>query len=131
MLANTIIEIMLLLACGYAIFKSGCHYTIWRIQQDLIALENGELEIDDDEEEPNAMQNAEHMSIIKEGGEFYAYGKGNRFLTQAKDLHALFTNIKNNFPKTTWLISNENDTLSKEEKDAIIPTLSSIFEDSK
>jgi hypothetical protein len=124
-----LVEILLLAGCTYAVFKAGVHYTIWRIQQDLIALENGELEFEDDEED--VLASSEFMSIVKEGGIFYAYGNQDRFLTQSNDLMQLFKNIKNDFPNTTWLIAQENTTLSEEEQNSIIPILKQIFEGPK
>jgi hypothetical protein len=127
MSADLILEILIVAASAYAMFKAGSAYTIWRIQQDLIALENGELEFDENEDSTDTMSNAEFMNITKEEGMFFAHGHNSRFLTQGADLKELFTNIKNNYPGTTWLIGNGQNTLSQEEQDAIIPTLKSIF----
>jgi hypothetical protein len=126
---NEFIEAGLLLVCAYAIFKAGSHYAIYRIQQDLIAYENGELELEDDnEDESEEHETSEFMKIIKNENVFYAYGKGDRFLTQGDDLKELFSRIKYMFPGTTWLISQDSDTLSKAEQDSIMPILQSIFE---
>lgn len=126
MLSYQILEIIIFLGAAYAMFKAGSAYTIWRIQRDLIALENGELELDDDDyEDPTA--NAEFMNIVKEDGSFYAYGHQNRFLTQSDSLKGLFTNIKEIYPDTVWLIGEKHDTLSKEEIENITPILKSIF----
>lgn len=127
--SDDILQIIIAAAAGYAMFKAGVAYTLWRIQQDLIALENGEIEFEEEEQDP--MGNAEFMSIEKQSGLFYAYGKDRRFLTQADSIKELFQNIKKDYPDTVWLIGNDNDTLSKEEQDQILPTLKSIFEDSK
>ena len=51
MSSDLILEILIVAASAYAMFRAGAAYTIWRIQQDLIALENGELVFDDDSEE--------------------------------------------------------------------------------
>jgi hypothetical protein len=129
MSSDLILEILIVTGSAYAMFKAGAAYTIWRIQQDLIALENGDLVLDDesDEDTNNSMSNAEFMNITKEAGVFFAYGQNNRFLTQGADLKELFTNIKDTYPGTTWLIGNEENNLSQEEQDSIIPTLKSIF----
>jgi len=129
MSSDLILEILIVTGSAYAMFKAGAAYTIWRIQQDLIALENGDLVLDDesDEDTNNSMSNAEFMNITKEAGVFFAYGQNNRFLTQGADLKELFINIKDTYPGTTWLIGNEENNLSQEEQDSIIPTLKSIF----
>lgn len=126
MSSDLILEILLVAGAAYAMFKAGVAYTIWRIQQDLIALENGEIEF----EEEVQSSAGEFMNIVKENGTFYAYGNNNRFLTQGKDLVELFTNVKNDFPGTTWLIGNDNKTLTSEEQESIMPTLQRIFEES-
>lgn len=128
MSSDLILEILLVAAASYAMFRAGAAYTIWKIQQDLIALENGELElIEEDEEIPD---DKEFMNIEKQGNMYYAYGQERGFLTQGKSIRELLMNIKNNFPGTTWLIGYEHETLTKEEQDSIIPTLKSIFEES-
>lgn len=127
MSSDQILEIIIAVIAAYAMFKAGAAYTIWRIQQDLIALENGELELDDAEEQ-DPLANAEFMNIVKDNNLFYAYGKDDRFLSQSDSLKGLFTNIKKDYPETVWLIGDENNSLSKEEQDSIIPTLKEIFE---
>lgn len=129
MSSDLILEILLVAGAAYAMFKAGVAYTIWRIQQDLIALENGEIEFEEEASEPSP--NGEFMKIIKENGVYYAYGDNNRFLTQGNDLTELFINVKEGFPNTIWLIGNDNKTLSEEEQESIIPTLKRIFEESK
>ena len=130
MTSDLILEILLFVGAAFAMFKAGGAYTIWRIQKDLIALENGELEYIDEEEMIQHDLNNEFMKIIKEDNVFYAYGNKGRFLTQGKDLNELFTNVKKYFPKTVWMIGNDNDTLSEEEQESILPILKSIFEGS-
>ena len=130
MSSDLILEILLVAGSAYAMFRAGMAYTIWRIQQDLIALENGEIEFEEENESSPSPQ-GEFMKIIKENGVYYAYGDNNRFLTQGKDLTELLTNIKEGFPNTIWLIGNDNKTLSEEEQESIIPTLKRIFEESK
>ena len=129
MTSDLILEILLVAGAAYAMFKAGSVYTIWRIQQDLIALENGEIEfVDEEGDDSQPTPGGEFLNIVKEGGSFYAYGENDRFLTQGKDIHELLTNVKNNFPGTTWYIANENKTLTQEEQDSILPTLKTIFE---
>ena len=130
MTSDLILEILLFVGAAFAMFKAGGAYTIWRIQKDLIALENGELEYIDEEEMIQHDLNNEFMKIIKEDDVFYAYGNKGRFLTQGKDLNELFTNVKKYFPETVWMIGNDNDTLSEEEQESILPILKSIFEGS-
>jgi hypothetical protein len=129
MSSDLILEILLVAGAAYAMFKAGMAYTIWRIQQDLIALENGEIEFEEESSEPSP--NGEFMKIIKENGVFYAYGNNDRFLTQGKDLAELFKNIKDGFPGTIWLIGNDNKSLSREEQESIMPILEKVFEESK
>lgn len=129
MTSDLILEILLVAGAAYAMFKAGAAYTIWRIQQDLIALENGEIEfVDEEGDDSQPTPGGEFLNIVKEGGAFYAYGENDRFLTQGKDIHELLTNVKDNFPGTTWYIANENKTLTQEEQDSILPTLKTIFE---
>lgn len=123
---NELLEIGILIAAFAAAFKAGTLYTIWRIKEELIAYENGELDISDDEyEEEN--DKPEFMNIVKEGNVFYAYGNNDRFLTQGNDLKTLFTNMKKDFPETTWLINSENESLSDAERDSIMTTLQVVF----
>lgn len=125
--SDDILQIIIAAAAAYAMFKAGAAYTIWRIQQDLIALENGEIEfVDDGSEMP---EDKEFMNIERQGDMYYAYGQERGFLTQGASLRELLTNVKNDFPEVTWLINYEHETLTKEEQDAIIPTLKSIFEE--
>ena len=127
--SDLILEILLVAGAAYAMFKAGSAYTIWRIQQDLIALENGEIEfVDEEGDESQPTPGGEFLNIVKENDAFYAYGENDRFLTQGKDIHELLTNVKDGFPGTTWYIANENKTLNKEEQESILPTLKAIFE---
>lgn len=127
--SDDILQLIVAVAAGYAMFKAGAAYTIWKIQQDLIALENGEIEFVEEGQE--APENKEFMNIEKQGDTYYAYGEQRGFLTQGASLKELLTNVKDNYPGTTWLIGYEHETLSKEEQDAVIPTLKSIFEETK
>jgi hypothetical protein len=132
---TNLFEVLLLIGICFAMFKAGQQYILWRIEQDIIAYENGELELedDDDDEESTILNSAiEIMKIKKVDNAFYAYGSGDRFLTQSADLHGLFTNIRDTFPNTTWLIDDEkHESLSTTEHNSIMPTLSSIFSKDK
>jgi len=131
---TNLFEVLLLIGICFVMFKAGQQYILWRIEQDIIAYENGELELEDDDDEESTILNfaIESMKIKKVDNAFYAYGSDDRFLTQSADLHGLFTNIRNDFPNTTWLIDDEkHESLSVVEHNSIMPTLSSIFSKDK
>jgi hypothetical protein len=128
---NELTQLGLLLAVAYAIFKSGEAYTLWRIQRDIAALESGELVYEEEEEEDDSVS-VESMTIKKVDNVFYAYGTNDRFLCQESDLSGLFMSIKDSFPKTIWLINEAKyTTLTSEEQESILPTLSNIFSNTK
>jgi hypothetical protein len=128
---NQLAELIVLVACAFAVFKAGMYYAVWCIERDLEDLANGNLAFDDDDvDSDDVLSKAEYLNITKEGAVFFAYGAKNKFLAQANDLHGLFINIKDRFPHTTWLINDKDQSLSQEEQDSIMPTLKSIFNES-
>jgi len=126
---DMLIEFVLIIGVAFAIFKAGSMYTIWKIQQELIALENGEIEFDEEDDDDDIIASAELLDLVKADEKYYAYGgSNNRFIAQDSSLEGLIHTISKAEPGKTWLIGNSDDSLSKEEERQITIILQEMFE---
>lgn len=126
---DMLIEFAILIGVAFAIFKAGSFYTIWKLQKELIALEeSGDIENYSEDDEEGLMSSAEVLDISKQEDQFFAYGANSRFIGQDNTLYGLLHSIAKNEPGKTWLIGNSDDSLNKEEEREIMVVLRDMYE---